>query len=80
MPDLHARIAEILAANYSADTTHHASVADRLVRQLGWGRIADFCETQAALSWRDGMTADEAHGRNVVAEEVLAVLDGGNSV
>lgn len=39
--------------------------------------VIAYCETQAALSWRDGMTADEAHGRNAVAEEVLRLIAAG---
>jgi hypothetical protein len=38
-------------------------------------KIIKYCEEQAKLSWRDGMTSDEAFGRNQVAEHVLNTLD-----
>ena len=51
-------------------------ITDAVIRELGWQRIVDYCTEQAAIGWRDVGTADEAMGRNIVAEVVLTILEG----
>lgn len=54
----------------------HLEQADAVIAVLGWNQIVDYCEEQAAVGWRDVGTADEAMGRNIVAETVLTILEG----
>lgn len=56
------------------DYDRHLAAA--IVDELGLRRIVDYCEQQAIVGWRDVGTADEAMGRNIVAEAVLSILEG----
>ena len=51
-------------------------MAEVAMRELGLQRVVGYCEEQAAVGWRDTGTADEAFGRNIVAETVLTILEG----
>ena len=61
---------------HQGDATYRDHLADAVIRELGWQRIVDYCTEQAAIGWRDVGTADEAMGRNIVAEVVLTILEG----
>ena len=80
MSDLRTRIANALrnmtGPNASGDPISYEGMADAVIRELGWERIVAYCEQQAAVGWRDVGTADEAMGRNIVAETVLTILEG----
>lgn len=51
-------------------------LADAVIAELGLEHVIDYCERQAGVGWRDVGTADEAMGRNTVAESVLNILEG----
>lgn len=51
-------------------------LADAVIRELSLRHVIDYCERQAVVGWRDVGTADEAMGRNIVAESVLNILEG----
>lgn len=53
-------------------------VADAVIAELSLRHVIDYCERQAGVGWRDVGTADEAMGRNIVAETVLTILEGGS--
>ena len=53
------------------------ALADAVIAELGLSRIVGYCEQQTAVGWRDVGTADDALGRNIVAESVLVILEGG---
>lgn len=50
------------------------SMADAVIAELSLRHVIDYCERQAVVGWRDVGTADEAMGRNIVAESVLDIL------
>lgn len=41
--------------------------------------VVAYCERQATVTWRNGMTVEEARGRNCVAEEVLRLIEEGTT-
>ena len=55
---------------------HFKHVADAVIAELSLRHVIDYCERQAVVGWRDVGTADEAMGRNTVAELVLNILEG----
>ena len=54
------------------------TLADAVIAELSLRHVIDYCERQAGVGWRDVGTADEAMGRNIVAETVLTILEGGS--
>ena len=56
--------------------TYREHLADAVIAKLSLRHVIDYCERQAGVGWRDVGTADEAMGRNIVAETVLTILEG----